>query len=288
MKPELFPTLNDALAHARTLGLERIDAQMLLLHTLHTLGIPGHKEVSRAWLLAHDTDLLSPKALGDFVALCQRRASGEPVAYLTGAKDFYGLILHVDARVLDPRPDTETLVDWALEVMAPLTTPHILDLGTGSGAIALALQHQRPGAHTTAVDASEGALVVAQANAVRLGLRVQFQHGDWLDGVVGRFDAIVSNPPYIAATDPHLAALTHEPLQALVGGLDGLDDIRTIIRQAPEHLVQGGWLLLEHGWDQADAVCALLTDTGWAQVQSRNDLAGTARCSGGQWQAVKQ
>ena len=274
-------TLQDALTEAQALGLERIDAQLLLLHVLE------HADAGRAWLLAHDTDALPPADHARFTALCQRRAAGEPVAYLRGTKEFYGLSLHVDARVLDPRPDTETLVDWALEVLAPLTVPRVLDLGTGSGAIALALQHQRPDAQVSAVDASHAALAVAQANATRLNLGVQFAHGDWLQGVTGRFDTIVSNPPYIAATDPHLAALRHEPLQALASGADGLEDIRSIVAQAPAHLHPGGWLLLEHGWDQADAVQALLRAAGWAQVQSRKDLAGIARCSGGQWPTVK-
>ena len=276
-----IPTLAQALAHARTLGLARIDAQLLLLHVL------GRAGADRAWLLAHDTDAVEPAAHTQFIALCQRRAAGEPVAYLTGRKEFYGLALQVDARVLDPRPDTETLVDWALHVIAQLPSPRIADLGTGSGAIALALQSQRPTAQVLAVDASEGALAVAQANAQRLGLPVRFQHGNWLAGVQGPFDAIVSNPPYIAAHDPHLAALTHEPLQALASGADGLDDLRTLIAQAPARLAPGGWLLLEHGHDQASAVRALLQAQGFIKVQSRDDLAGIARCSGGQWPTVK-
>ena len=271
------PTLAQALAQAHTLGLARIDAQLLLLHTL------ARPDAGRAWLLAHDTDALGGAAHGQFLALCQRRLAGEPVAYLTGRKEFYGLPLQVDARVLDPRPDTETLVDWALEVIAPLSAPRMVDLGTGSGAIALALQNQRADAQVLAVDASADALAVAQANAQRLGLPVQFQQANWLAGGQGPFDAIVSNPPYIASADPHLAALTHEPLQALASGTDGLDDIRTIVAQAPAHLRLGGWLLLEHGYDQADAVQALLAAQGFAQVQSRNDLAGIARCTGGQW-----
>ena len=275
------PTIAQALTQAHTLGLPRIDAQMLLLHVL------GRAGADRAWLLAHDTDAIEPAAHAQFIALCQRRAAGEPVAYLTGRKEFYGLALQVDARVLDPRPDTETLVDWALHVIAQLPSPRIADLGTGSGAIALALQSQRPTAQVLAVDASEGALAVAQANAQRLGLPVRFQHGNWLDGITGLFDAIVSNPPYIPAHDPHLAALTHEPLQALASGADGLDDLRTLIAQAPEHLAPGGWLLLEHGHDQANAVRALLQAQGFIEVQSRNDLAGIARCSGGQWPTVK-
>ena len=275
------PTLAQALNQARTLGLERIDAQMLLLHAL------ARPDAGRAWLLAHDTDALDAAIHSQFTALCQRRAAGEPVAYLTGRKEFYGLPLHIDARVLDPRPDTETLVDWALEVLAPLPSPRVVDLGTGSGAIALALQHQRPTAEVLAVDASADALAVAQANAQRLCLAVKFQHTTWLTGVDGLFDAIVSNPPYIASADPHLAALTHEPLQALASGADGLEDIRTIVAQAPAHLKPGGWLLLEHGFDQADAVQSLLLAQGFALVRSRNDLAGIARCTGGQWQTAQ-
>jgi len=277
----LASTLAQALHQARTLGLERIDAQLLLLHAL------SRPDAGRAWLLAHDTDALEPAVHAQFIALCQRRAAGEPVAYLTGRKEFYGLPLHIDARVLDPRPDTETLVDWALEVLAPLPAPRVVDLGTGSGAIALALQHQRPDAQVLAVDASADALAVAQANALRLGLAVQFQHTSWLMGVDGLFDAIVSNPPYIASADPHLAALTHEPLQALASGTDGLEDIRTIVAQAPAHLKPGGWLLLEHGYNQAEAVQALLLAQGFAALKSRNDLAGIARCTGGQWQPAQ-
>ena len=271
------PTIAQALTQAHTLGLPRIDAQMLLLHVL------GRAGADRAWLLAHDTDAVEPAAHTQFIALCQRRAAGEPVAYLTGRKEFYGLALQVDARVLDPRPDTETLVDWALHVIAQLPSPRIADLGTGSGAIALALQSQHPDALVVAVDASADALDVAQANAVRLGLPVRFVRSHWLDGVAGPFDAIVSNPPYIRADDPHLAALTHEPLSALASGADGLDDIRTITAQAPARLAPGGWLLLEHGWDQADAVQTLLRAAGFSDVGSRHDLAGIARCTGGRW-----
>ena len=287
--------LAQALVRAHALGLERIDAQLLLLHTLQ------RPDAGRAWLLAHDTDLLEASDYNAFMALCQRRAAGEPVAYLTGRKEFYGLTLQIDARVLDPRPDTETLVDWALEVVAQRhATDHplrIVDLGTGSGAIALALQHHCPNAHVFAVDACAEALVVAQANAERLSLAIQCVQGNWLearptarnaagvDGIVafGPFDLMVSNPPYIAALDPHLAALTHEPLQALASGADGLDDIRTLIAQAPAHLQPGGWLLLEHGYDQAAQVQTLLSTVGFEQVQSRNDLAGIARCTGGRW-----
>ncbi len=267
--------LSQALAAAAALGLPRLDAQLLLLHAL---GRPPHE---RAWLLAHDSDELNTDTQNRFLALVQRRVGGEPLAYLTGIKEFFGLPLQVDARVLDPRPDTETLVEWALERMAALPAPRVIDLGTGSGAIALALKHSRPDAQVSAVDASAEALAVAQANAQRLGLDVAFRQGNWLAGMDGTFDLIVSNPPYIAEGDPHLAALGHEPRQALTAGADGLDDIRTLAAQAPARLCPGGWLLLEHGWDQAAAVRALLAAAGLEAVQSRRDLNGIERCSGG-------
>jgi len=270
-------TLAESLRRAQALGLARIDAQ--LLH-LFALGRPLHE---RAWLIAHDSDELSNAVRARLEPLLLRRAAGEPLAYITGVKEFFGLPLQVDARVLDPRPDTETLVEWALQVLPVGQTQRVLDLGTGSGAIALALQQARPEAQVSAVDASEGALAVAQANAQRLGLPVRFIHSDWLAQVSGHFDVIVSNPPYIAQGDPHLVALTHEPLSALASGADGLDDIRRIIAQAPAHLRPGGWLLLEHGHEQAQAVQALFARAGgWQAVQSHGDLAGIARCTGAQ------
>ncbi|TXT35853.1 MAG: release factor glutamine methyltransferase [Comamonadaceae bacterium] len=271
------PTIAQTLTLLQTQGLERLDAQLLLLHVL------GQPEHQRGWLLAHDTDLLSPAQLDTLQVLAQRRIHHEPLAYLTGHKEFFGLDLAVDARVLVPRPDTETLVNWALEL---LHRPHsVLDLGTGSGAIALALKASQPALQVHAIDLSAAALSVAQANAERLKLGVTFSRGAWFAGLSEphtRFDCIVSNPPYIAEHDPHLAALTHEPAQALSSGADGLDDIRHIISQAPQHLVPGGWLLLEHGFDQAQAVRDLLSSTGFESVQSRCDLAGIERCSGGQ------
>ena len=270
------PNLAQALAQAHALGLPRIDAQLLLLHAL------GRPDAGRAWLLAHDTDALDGATHTQFIALCQRRVAGEPVAYLTGRKEFYGLPLQVDARVLDPRPDTETLVDWALEAIAPLPAPRVADLGTGSGAIACALAANAPQAEVYACDASADALQVAQHNARTLQLPIRFAHGNWLQPFGDlRFHLIVSNPPYIRNDDPHLAALTHEPLQALTSGSDGLEDIRQIIAQAPRHLHAGGWLLLEHGYAQAEALQQLLREQGFSQVQSRRDLAGTARCTGG-------
>ena len=267
--------LADALQQAGARGLGRLDAQLLLLHAL------GRDPHDRAWLLAHDTDRMDATAAAHFASACDRRLRGEPVAYILGHKEFFGLDLAVDARVLVPRPDTETLVQWALDCMRQGAS--VIDLGTGSGAIALALQHARPDAQITAVDRSADALAVAQANAARLGLGVRFRQGDWLQGMHGHFDLVVSNPPYIALADPHLPALAHEPIEALVAGTDGLDDLRTIIAQAGAHLVPGGWLLLEHGHDQAEPVTRLLAHAGLVRVQSRPDLAGVARCSGGQW-----
>lgn len=275
--PQTPSTIAQALGWAQTQGLDRLDAQLLVLHAV------GRADVERAWLLAHDTDALPDAAHSTLQATVRRRATGEPLAYITGHKAFYGLDLCVDARVLVPRPDTETLVDWALEVLAPTPGARVVDLGTGSGAIALALKHARPSLQVSAVDYSTDALVVARANAQRLALEVDFAQGNWLDGVQGRFDLIASNPPYIAAQDPHLAALTHEPLQALASGDHGLDDIRTIIAQAGRHLQPGGWLLMEHGYDQAAAVRTLLVEAGFADAQSRRDLAGIERCSGARW-----
>ncbi|NVM86951.1 release factor glutamine methyltransferase [Variovorax sp. SG517] len=274
-------TVAQALAASIALGVDRLDAQLLLLHAL------GRAPHDRAWLLAHDTDAMPDAAWSALAAQLSRRRAGEPVAYLLGEKEFHGLSLQVDSRVLVPRPDTETLVEWALQCLEGRAAPRVLDLGTGSGAIALALQHARPDAQVDAVDASADALAVAAANAARLGLPVRFAQADWLDGAGTGYAVIASNPPYIAAGDPHLPALRHEPSSALVSGADGLDDIRRIVQDAPVHLAEGGWLLLEHGHDQAAAVRELLAARGFAEVQSRDDLAGIQRCSGGIWRTVK-
>ncbi len=284
MKATTVMTCGQALQTAATLGLDRLDAQLLLLYTLER---PGG---DRAWLLAHDDDALGEAAAQTFQQFCLRRAAGEPLAYITGHKEFFGLDLNVDARVLVPRPDTETLVQWALDIAQQWPSTEkisVLDLGTGSGAIALALaktwQNMGRPADVLAVDASVDALAVARSNALRLGQPVTFLESSWLEKVSGHFHVIVSNPPYIADADAHLPALRHEPLAALASGSDGLDDIRSIIKQATAHLQAGGWLLLEHGYDQAARVCELLATGGFTQVQSRDDLAGIARCSGGQW-----
>ena len=267
-------TVEQALAGACALGLARLDAQLLLCAALQR---------PRPWLLAHGEHLLGGPQAGRFRALVARRAEGEPVAYLLGAKEFYGLQLHVNDSVMVPRPDTETLVAWALELLhAGPARPRVADLGTGSGAIALALAHAWPQARVCALDASEPALAVARANGQRLGLDVEWLHSDWWQALAGRrFDLVASNPPYIAAGDPHLAALRHEPVSALTPGGDGLGALRTLIESAPDHLEPGGWLLLEHGLDQADAVRALLLRAGFDAVSTRLDLAGRPRCSGG-------
>ena len=277
-------TCSQALAAAYGSGLERLDAQLLLLHAL------GKPASARSWLLAHDLDELAQEVVDAFHTLSQRRIAGEPLAYIVGNKEFFGLALQVDARVLVPRPDTETLVEWSLELLKAFETSaalRVVDLGTGSGAIALAIAHSLKTigreAAVTGVDASVAALDVARGNARRLSLAVQFVESNWLTQVSGNFHLIASNPPYIASADPHLAALTCEPLHALVAGNDGLDDLRQIIKQAPGSLTTGGWLLLEHGYDQAGQVRELLIQRGFAQVQSRLDLAGIERCSGGQW-----
>ena len=215
-----------------------------------------------------------------------RRRAGEPVAYLLGEKEFHGLRLHVDARVLVPRPDTEVLVDWAIELLrgelAAVVRPAVVDLGTGSGAIALAVKQACPGAAVVASDASADALAVARANASGLGLAIECIDGAWWLPLAGRrFHLALSNPPYIAAHDHHLGALRAEPLCALTPGATGLEALQEIVAGATDHLEPGGWLLLEHGFDQAAAARALLNTAGFTRVETRRDLGGQARCSGG-------
>ena len=274
-------TVDAALRDARSRGVERLDAHLLLAHVLGQ---------SRAWLLAHGDDALPDPQGATFAALVARRAAGEPFAYLVGKREFHGLTLAVNEAVLVPRPDTETLVEWALDLLqgesSGIDDPAVLDLGTGSGAIALVLKNACPRARVWAGERSAGALAVARANAQRLALDVRFAQGDWWDALktasdVPLFDLVVSNPPYIAADDPHLAALTHEPLSALVAEDDGLADIRRIAVGAPGRLRTGGWLLFEHGWQQASAVQAILQRSGFGEVSTRVDIEGRARCTGG-------
>lgn len=269
-----------ALAQARAQGLERLDAQLLLARAL---------QQPRSWLIAHDDAPLSAAQQQHFAADCQRCAEGEPLAYLLGEREFHGLTLQVSPAVLVPRPDTETLVDWGLDLLAtmPPEAPAVADLGTGSGAIALALKHARPAARVCAVELSAPALDVARANAERHGLDVEWLAGSWWQPLQGRrFDLVLSNPPYVAERDPHLPALRHEPLQALSPGSDGLSALRQIVQNAPAHLVDGGWLLLEHGHDQAEAVRDMLRISNFESIETRADLAGRPRCSGGRRREV--
>ena len=271
------PTIAQALAAARAQGLDRLDAQWLLGHVL---------QQTNAWLISHDDQPLAAADARAYGLLCRRRAAGEPLAYLVGQAGFHGLTLLVTPDVLVPRPDTETLVDWALDLLPALPAPpQVADLGTGSGAIALAVVHRHPAAQVTASDLSPAALAVAQANARRLGLALQWAAGAWWQALPAdaRFHLVLSNPPYIAGNDAHLPALRHEPLLALTPGGDGLDALRQIIAGAPAHLHPGGWLLLEHGWDQAAAVAALLADAGFHAMGHRSDLGGHLRCTGGRW-----
>ena len=213
-----------------------------------------------------------------FLALVEKRNNGEPIAYILGRKEFYGLDLAVNPAVLVPRPETELLVDLALEKQPG----SMLDLGTGSGAIALAFKYHRPKSRVVAVESDLSALVTARRNAARLNLAIDFRHGRWFEPVAGeRFELVVANPPYIAQGDPHLAALRFEPQGALVSGVDGLDSIRGIVKGAPMHLVPGAWLLLEHGQGQEGAVRGLLAAAGLESVTTWPDLAGIARVSGG-------
>ncbi|MDO9219998.1 MAG: peptide chain release factor N(5)-glutamine methyltransferase [Thiobacillus sp.] len=272
--------INDATARiATTLGLERRDARLdSRVLAAHVLGVDA------AWLIAHDTDPLPAQQILAFQSLLVRRLSGLPIAYLTGSREFYGRSFLVSADVLIPRPDTELLIELALARIPPDEAIDVLDLGTGSGCIAITLALERPLARVTAVDRSPVALAIAQRNAKSLNARVDFLTSNWFSALSGRhFDLIVSNPPYIAAADPHLAQgdVRFEPLSALAAGADGLDDLRHLIASACTHLQPGGTLLLEHGYDQAEAVRALLQQNGIASPQNWNDLAGNARVSGG-------
>lgn len=249
-------------------GIEPREARLLLA------AATGFSEAS---LIAFPEKSLPEEAERRFAGFTARRKTGEPVAYILGRKEFYGLELAVNPAVLIPRPETELLVDLALR----FGFSKAVDLGTGSGAIALALKKQRPLARVVAVEASAAALVVAKRNATKHSLDVEFRHGQWLEGIEESFDLIVSNPPYVAAGDPHLAELSFEPIGALVSGADGLDAIRVLASSAPAHLAAGGWLLLEHGMGQDRAVRELLIAAGLEEVASWPDLAGIPRVSGG-------
>jgi release factor glutamine methyltransferase len=264
---------------ARAAGIGRLDAQVLLGHVL---GRP------RAWLIAHDDEPVELAAAAEMARLMQQRARGVPVAYLVGEREFHGLMLKIRPDVLVPRPETEGLVDWVLELFDRSVPARVADLGTGSGAIALALRHRRPLMRVTAVDVDPGAMSVARDNAARLRLELECLQGRWFAPLAGRrFDCVVSNPPYVDADDPHLHALGSEPLLALSPGPDGLAALREIIQAAPAHLEPGAWLLLEHGSDQAPAVQQMLVEHGFVDIATRADLAGLPRCTGGRWQAAR-
>ena len=255
----------------------RLDAELLLAAVL---GKP------RSYLRTWPEHEPGAEQLAAFAALLERRRMGEPVAYLLGHQGFWSLDLEVAPHTLIPRPDTELLVETALQ-LAPATPQRVLDLGTGSGAIALALASERGGWQVIGVDRIAEAVALAERNRQRLKLgNAEFRQSSWFDGLAGeRFDLILSNPPYIAADDRHLGEgdVRFEPLSALVAGVDGLDDIRQIIAQAPRHLQAGGWLLLEHGYEQAEAVRELLAAAGFTAVDSRRDLGGHQRISLGRW-----
>lgn len=255
-------------------AIDRVDAEWLLAHSLQT---------PRSWLFAHSGDAVPAEAAVRFAALLARRQAGEPVAYLTGSQGFWTLDLAVSPATLVPRPETELLVERALARIPVNSASHVADLGTGSGAIALAIAKERPHTAVIATDASAAALEVARGNAARNGItNVEFREGDWLAPLAGEtFDLIASNPPYIAEGDPHLdqGDLRFEPPTALSSGEDGLDAIRSIVRDAPARLAPGGWLLLEHGWDQGALVRALLEAAGFIDVETARDLEGRDRIS---------
>jgi len=270
-----IPTVRQALAQS---GLVPVDAHVLLAHQLG---------VDRAWLIAHATDPLTREQADAFFVLAKRRRDGEPVAYLTGRREFHGLDLLVTPAVLIPRPETETLVDCALERLPMERAVRVLDLGTGSGAIALAVAHARPQASVVATDVSDKALAVARDNAARLGIaNVAFMRGDWYEALgddAAAFDAILANPPYVAAGDAHLGEgdLRHEPAVALSPGGDGLGAFRTIVAGAYARLLSGGILGVEHGHDQSEAVRTLFADAGFTAIEARRDLAGIPRIVAG-------
>lgn len=277
-----MPTLADALRSAtERLAMQesaRSDAELLLAQVLGQ---------SRSYLRAWPERALSEAQAREFAARVARRAAGEPIAHIVGLREFWSLELEVNADTLIPRPDTERLVELALARIPAAADWRILDLGTGSGAIALALAHERPHCRVDASDASAAALAVAARNAQKLGLsNVRFVHGRWFEPFTGQgFDVIVSNPPYVRTDDPHLSQgdVRFDPRSALVSGTDGLDDLRVIIRAAPAHLRPGGWLLVEHGYDQAAAVTGLLVQAGFGATGTAEDFGGQPRVSYGQW-----
>ncbi|MBI4204393.1 MAG: peptide chain release factor N(5)-glutamine methyltransferase [Betaproteobacteria bacterium] len=259
-----------------TQKIDALDARILLGHVL---------KAETAYLIAHAAEALDPEQAAAFDTLVARRVKGEPIAYITGRREFFGLDFRVTPAVLIPRPETELLVDLALARIPEKTACDVLDLGTGSGCVAISIGRHRPQARVTAVDRSTEALALARDNARALAARnVAFAAGEWFGAVAGQcFDLIVANPPYVAEGDPHLAQgdLRFEPALALCGGRDGLDAIRAIVAAAGRHFSATGWLLFEHGYDQAAACRALLQAAGFTAIDSWRDLAGHERVSGG-------
>jgi len=275
VSPTVGEMLEDGMRNLADPVEARREAQILLGHVLGA---------SRAWLAAHGDEPATAASAAIFRELVQRRRAGEPVAYLLGRREFYGLDFRVTPDVLIPRADTETLIDAALEKLTLHASASVLDLGTGSGCVAITIAHERPAAHVTAVEVSTAALAIARENAETIGVDVEFVQATWFDGLAGRrFDLIVSNPPYVAQGDAHLQQgdLRFEPVAALASGKDGLDDIRIIVAAAPAYLHAGGWLLFEHGYDQAGASRDLLLNAGFGELISRADIAGLPRVAGG-------
>jgi len=263
-----------------TAFLSTMEAQLLLQHVLNA---------NRAWLIAHENDALEANTHAEFEALLKRRLNGEPIAYILGYREFYGLKLKVTPDTLIPRPDTETLVETALGKIPQNQACKILDLGTGTGAIALAIAQHRPHAFVMATDASEKALNIAKENAKNLGINnIEFMQSDWFGALQNQtFDLIVSNPPYIEENDAHLKQgdLRYEPISALASGIDGLNDIKQIISAAPKHLNPHGYLLLEHGYNQAKSVAALMTQAGFTEISHAKDLADIIRVTLGRFKS---
>jgi release factor glutamine methyltransferase len=265
--------LDDATGQLSTVSESpRLDAELLLARSL---------DVARSYLFAHPEEPMDPGAVARFREVLDKRVEGMPMAYITGEKEFWSMTLMVNPATLVPRPDTETLVDQALNRISRRAAMRIVDLGTGSGAVALAIARERPLCQVVATDISTDALAVARLNARELAIpNVEFVAGHWIEPIAGRtFDLVISNPPYVASADPHLAALRHEPTSALAAGADGLDAIREIAATAMSVLKPGGDLLIEHGADQADSVAAILRDNGWTESSTVRDLSGQPRVS---------
>jgi len=268
-------TVAEALDQARSRGVALLDARALLSRLFNA---------DRAWLIAHDDAVLAPDIATRWSSWLDRRSNGEPLAYLLGEKEFFGLMLEVTPDVLVPRPETELLVEWAGELIGRTQDKrHVIDLGTGSGAIALAIKNAHRSAQVSATDCSEAALGVARRNSIRLGLDIDYIRTSWWQGLGERhFDIAIANPPYVRSDDPALDLLAHEPRAALTPGASGREALTAIIDAAASHLALRGWLIVEHGFEQAEAVRALFESAGFKSIETRRDLTGHPRATGGQ------